>query len=108
MRWPWGVAGVWQVTGPRSAAWTLVVLLEQGAGGYIAVRSTGEVDAGGDTLDSPYSFTIVSPDGTVNASGQGMSYYSRLQVEPIEAVGTPLTGFPTWTPALPLDATPAS
>ena len=78
-----GVAGAWQATGPRSAAWTLVVLLEQGAGGYLAVRSTGEVDAGGDTLDSPYSFTLVSPDGTVVTSGQGMSRYSSLLIEPI-------------------------
>ena len=48
-----GVAGAWQVTGPRSAAWTLIQFVQEGAGGYVAVRSTGEVDAGGSTLDSP-------------------------------------------------------
>ncbi len=101
-----GVAGVWQATGPRSAAWTLVPFLQAGAGGYLAIRSTGEVDAGGNTLDSPYSFTIVAPDGTVVASGQGMSRYTRLQIEPIEAGGTPLTGFPTGEPGPP--ATPTT
>lgn len=103
-----GVAGVWEATGPRSAAWTLVPFIQAGAGGYLAIRSTGEVDEGGNTLDSPYSFTVVAPDGTVMASGQGMSRYTRLPIEPIEAGGTPLSGFPTWTPAPPTDATPTA
>ena len=103
-----GVAGAWQATGPRSAAWTLVAFIEQGAGGYLAVRSTGEVDEGGDTLDGPYSITFVGADGTVMASGEGMSHYRRLQIEPIEAAGTPLAGFPTWTPATPAAATPTT
>jgi hypothetical protein len=103
-----GVAGVWQATGPRSAAWTLVPFIEGGAGGYLAIRSTGEVDEGGNRLDSPYSFTVITPDGTVVASGQGMSRYTRLQVEPIEEGGKPLAGFPTWEPASPPDATPTS
>jgi hypothetical protein len=103
-----GVAGVWKATGPRSAAWTLVPFIQAGAGGYLAIRSTGEVDEGGNTLDSPYSFTVVAPDGTVMASGQGMSRYTRLQIEPIEAGGTPLAGFPTWEPAPPTAATPTA
>jgi hypothetical protein len=102
-----GVAGVWQATGPRSAAWTLVPLIDGGAGGYLAIRSTGEVAEEGNTLDSPYSSTVVTPDGTVVASGQGMSHYTRLQVEPIEEGGKPLAGFPTWELGSPPDATPA-
>jgi hypothetical protein len=103
-----GVAGAWHATGPRSAAWTLVQFVQAGAGGYVAVRSTGEVDAGGNSLDSPYSFTVVGPDGTVVASGQGRSRYYRLRIEPVEAGGTPLAGLPTWAPATPEAATPTT
>jgi hypothetical protein len=102
------VAGAWQATGPRSAAWTLVDFLTEGPAGYVVVRSTGEVNEGGNTLDSPYSVTVVGADGTVLPSGQGLSRYSRLPIEPIEAGGTPLAGFPTWTPAPAADATPTS
>jgi hypothetical protein len=101
-----GVAGAWQATGPRSAAWTLVLFPQDGPPGYLVVRSTGEVDEGGNTLDSPYSFTVVAADGTVLASGQGMSHYSRLPIEPIEAEGTPLAGMPTWEAAPSTAATP--
>ena len=103
-----GVAGAWRATGPRSAAWTLVVFPPDGPPGYLVVRSTGEVDAGGDALDSPYSFTLVGADGTVLASGRGMSRYSRLPIEPVEAEGAPLAGFPTWEPTPAAAATPAA
>jgi hypothetical protein len=73
----------------------------------LAIRSTGEVDEEGNTLDSPYSFAIVNPDGTMVASGEGMSRYTRLPVEPIEERGKPHAGFPTWEPAPP-DATPTA
>ena len=102
-----GVAGAWQATGPRSAAWTLVLFPQDGPPGYLVVRSTGEVDEGGNTLDSPYSFTVVAADGTVLASGQGMSRYSRLPIEPIEAEGTALVGMPTWEPEQAAAATPS-
>jgi hypothetical protein len=101
-----GVAGAWQATGPRSAAWTLVLFPQDGPPGYVVVRSTGEVDEGGNTLDSPYSFTVVAADGTVLASGQGLSRYRRLPIEPIKAEGTPLAGMPTWDAALSAAATP--
>jgi hypothetical protein len=102
-----GVAGAWRPTGPRSAEWTLVVFLDGGAGGYLAVRSIGEVDEGGNSLESPYSFTVVSTNGTVMASGEGLSHYSRLQIELMADGGKPLAGFPTWTPTAP-EATPTS
>ena len=101
-----GVAGAWRATGPRSAAWTLVAFLPEGPAGYVAVRSTGEVDAGGAALAGPHSFTVVLADGTVAASGRARSTATRLPIEPIEAEGTPLGGFPTWTPATPETATP--
>ena len=103
-----GVAGAWQATGPRSAAWTLVDFLTEGPAGYVVVRSTAEIDEGGDALAGPYSFTVVAADGTVLASGEASSTAVRLPIEPIEAGGTPLAGFPTWTPAPPADATPTS
>ena len=102
-----GVAGSWMATGPRSAAWTLVDFLD-GDGGYVVVRSTGDVDEGDNSLDSPYTFTVVGADGTVLASGPGMSRYTRLPIEPMEAGGTGLAGFPTWTPAPPTEGTPTS
>ena len=103
-----GVAGVWQATGPRSAAWTLVAFIQGGAGGYVAVRSTAEVDASGNALAGPHSFTIVAPDGTVITSGNANSTAIRLAVEPVEEGGKPLAGFPTWEPAPPADATPTT
>jgi hypothetical protein len=98
------VAGVWRATGPRSAEWTLVVLIQMGAGGYAAVRTAGELDEGDNTMDPFGSVTIVSPDGTVIATSRGHSHYNRLQVETIEDESKPLAGFPTWMP----EATPTS
>jgi hypothetical protein len=103
-----GVAGVWKATAARSAAWTLVPFIQGGAGGYVAVRSTAEVDASGNALAGPYSFTVVSPDGTVMTSGNADSTAIRMVVEPVEAGGKPIAGFPTWEPAPPPDATPAT
>lgn len=103
-----GVAGAWRATGPRSAAWTLIDFLTDGPAGYVVVRSTAEVDEGGDMLAGPYSFTVVGADGTVMASGQASSTAVRLPIEPVEAGGTPLAGIPTWEPAPPTAATPTT
>ncbi len=103
-----GVAGVWEATGPRSAAWTLVAFIEGGAGGYVAVRSIADVDESGNELAGPYSFTIIAPDGTVMTSGNASSTATRMSIEPVEEGGKPLAGFPTWEPAPPADATPAT
>jgi predicted lipoprotein len=100
-----GVAGVWEPTGPRSAAKTIIPFVDGGAGGYVVVRATWEVDAGGDTMSGPASVTVVAPDGTVVATSELSSRATRLRVDPIENGGTALAGFPTWTPAPP--ATPA-
>jgi hypothetical protein len=46
-----------------------------------------------------YSVTVTSPDGTViytEAGGQATA--TRLPIEPAEAMGSPLAGYPTWTP----------
>jgi hypothetical protein len=101
------VAGVWEPTGPQSAAMTIIPFIEEGNGGYGVVRATMEVDEGGDTMTGFSAITIVAPDGTVVASPEGSNgRATRLQVEPMENQGMGLTGFPTWTPAPP--ATPTS
>lgn len=102
-----GVAGVWEATGPRSGAWTLVVFLDGGNSGYLVVRSIGEVAEDGDSFSSvSYTYTIVAPDGTVIMSDQAESIYTRLKVEPVEMGGQPIAGFPTWEPTPP--ATPTA
>jgi hypothetical protein len=108
-----GVAGVWQATGPRTLNFTLVgitveTLAGGGAGSYAVIRGTGEVDDAGETLTGSASVTIVAADGTVLASLKGTNRAIRLHVEPEDAGGTPLAGFPAWTPATPTPATPTS
>jgi hypothetical protein len=102
-----GAAGAWQATGPRSAAWTLVGY-DQGSGGYFVVRTAAEVDDAGTSYAGLNTVTIVAPDGTVLAAMQGTPHGIRLQIEPVEAGGTPLAGFPTWTSAPAADATPTA
>ena len=103
-----GVAGVWEPTGPRSAAMTIIPFVDGGAGGYAVVRATWDVDEGGDTMSGPASVTVVTPDGTVVATDELTSRATRLRVDPMANGGTALTGFPTWTPAPPEDATPTA
>jgi hypothetical protein len=103
-----GAAGTWQATGPHSAAWTAIGLVDEGAGGYFALRTSAEIDDAGMNFAGTASVTIVAPDGTVvtTISGGPMSHGVRLQVEPVEAGGTALTGVPTWTPATPTPSSP--
>jgi hypothetical protein len=112
-----GAAGVWAATGPDTANFTLIAIFEQGmavtgqqtegGGSYFVVRGSLAVDAGGDTATATVSQTHVSPDGTVlDQLAEGTSTYLRLKVEPQDAVGQPLAGFPAWAPS-PV-ATPTS
>ncbi len=107
-------AGVWEATGPRTATLTLAgVFEEEGFGGNFFIRAEIEVDAAGEAFESPYTFTVVAADGTVLETGQDTARGTRLRVPAAEAVGTPLAGFPTWTPATPEaggpeEATPAA
>jgi hypothetical protein len=39
---------------------------------------------------------------------QGTARYTRFRIEPQDAVGQPLAGFPAWTPATPTPATPTT
>jgi hypothetical protein len=103
-----GGAGVWEATGPDTANFTLTgTIMELSA--YFVVRGSLTVDAGGGTATNSYSSTIVAADGTIMdqlTSAQDTAHYVRLRIEPQDAVGQPLAGFPAWTPATPTPATP--
>jgi len=103
-----GVAGVWEASGPQSAAMTIIPFTDGGAGGYQVVRATWEVDEGGDTMSGPASITFVAPDGSVTMAIEVNSNATRLKVDSMENGGQALAGFPTWTPAPPAEATPTS
>jgi hypothetical protein len=112
-----GAAGVWVATGERTADFTLIAIFEegmavtgqqtQGGGSYFVVRGSLAVDAGGDTATATVSQTHVAPDGTVlDQLAEGTSTYLRLKVEPQDAVGQPLAGFPAWAPPSATTPTP--
>jgi hypothetical protein len=96
-----GITGIgsWQPTGDRTANVTFVLPTnEPGFSGIIVIRAAGEVSADGATFTAPYSVTGVGADGSVVFSDQGQVTAVRLPVEPVDAAGTPIAGFPTWTP----------
>lgn len=102
-----GAAGVWTVTGPDTADFTLIAIFAETGGSYFVVRGSLAVDAAGDSATATISQTHVAPDGTVlDQMAQGSSNYLRLRVEPQDAVGQPLAGFPAWTSASVATPTP--
>ena len=102
-----GVNGVWESTGPNSAAMTIVPFAPDNTG-YQVVRATWEIDASGDSMSGPANVTVVTADGTVVQSIDINSTATRLKVDPMDNAGTALAGFPTWTPQPPAEATPSS
>lgn len=101
-----GGAGVWEATSPDTANFTLTGTITD-LSAYFLVRGSLVVDAGGGTATATYSSTIVAADGTTMDEltlAQGTARYVRLRIEPQDAVGQPLAGFPAWTP--PPAATP--
>jgi len=93
-----GAAGVWAATGERTADFTLIAIFAE-LDSYFLVRGTLEVDAAGDTATATASQTHVASDGTVlDQAEQTIGTYIRLRIEPSDAVGQPLAGFPAWTP----------
>jgi hypothetical protein len=104
-----GAAGAWQPTGSRSAAWTIAGYPDPALGpGYFVIRTTAEVDEAGTGYDGMASVTVVSPDGTVMGGFPTQPHGTRLPIEAVDLVGSPLSGFPTWVPEPPPDATPTS
>jgi hypothetical protein len=108
-----GVGGVWNPTGPRTWDFTLVgitveTLAGGGAGSYAVIRGSAEGDDVGDTISGIGSVTVVAADGTILFTREGPNTAMRVHVEPQDAKGMPITGFPEWTPAPPEAATPTS
>jgi len=102
-RW---VSGAWESADAATGTVTMAGVFAANGGGYAVVRGPHEVDESGNEWTCVCTFTVVTPDGTVVASGTATAHATRLPIEPADAVGMPLAGFPTWAPA-PADATPA-
>ena len=66
--------------------------------GSVVVRGTLEVAADGQRAGNSYSVTVTTPDGSVAFTDQADATATRLVIEPMDAMGTPLAGYPTWTP----------
>jgi hypothetical protein len=102
-----GHAGVWEASGPGTVLQTWLHVFAP-ANNYVVVTGTIELDGSGDGWTQAYSSMVVSADGTVVATGGGTVQARRLHIVLEDEMGTPLSVVPTWTPAPPDDATPAS
>ena len=82
--------GVWEATGERTAALTIVSpgMEEEGVfAGTFMVRASVEVDETGDSFTAQYTGEFVTPDGTKTGEyGPGSASATRIAVEPM---GTP-------------------
>jgi hypothetical protein len=105
-----GISGAWEATGPTTAAYTWVLILqEEDFAGYVVVGGAIEVAATGDAWTSTSADTTVAADGTVVATGiPSTATAKRLRVVAEGAAGTPLAEVPPWTPAPPEPGTPAA
>ncbi|MCA9863589.1 MAG: hypothetical protein R2853_15860 [Thermomicrobiales bacterium] len=104
-RW---VSGAWEAADDHTGTVTMMGVFDANGGGYVVLRGPHEVDESGNAWTCPCTFTVVSPDGTVLASGSATAHATRLPVETADAVGQTLPGVPVWTPAAPAEATPAA
>ena len=99
--------GTWEAVDDHTAMLTLVTVSDTGGvGSYVVVRGAHVVDATGDAWTCECTFTVVGADGTVLDSGLAPASAKRLPLQGPEAVGTPLSEVPTWTPRMPDAATP--
>ena len=99
-RW---VSGAWEAADDATGQVTMAGVFDANGGGYVVLRGAHEVDDTGDAWTCVCTFTVVAADGTVLDSGQATAHATRLPIEPVEAAGMPLAGFPTWSPALEAD-----
>lgn len=83
--------GVWEATGDRTAAVTLLFFLpskDAAFGGLGKVRATVVVDAAGDAFSAPYTLEFVAPDGSTSGElGPATATATRIRLEPM---GTPV------------------
>jgi hypothetical protein len=86
--------GVWEATGERTAALTIVSpgMEEEGVfAGTFVVRASVEVDETGDAFTAQYTGEFVTPDGTETGEyGPGTATGTRIEVEPMGTPAGPL------------------
>lgn len=101
--------GTWRPTGDRTAAFTMLLLVSDADfAASVQINVTVEIDATGDAGTGDYSYTAVLADGTVVDAGTGSVTVVRMPVQGLDAVGTPMAGFPTWTPNQDENGPPAA
>lgn len=84
------IAGVWESTGPSSAAVTLRFPIPDGSEGTL--RGVVEVSEDGMTYTATYTVELVGADGTSDGQlGPGSGTGSRITVEPM---GSPVAPIP--------------
>ena len=79
--------GVWAATGERTVAVTVKrVLYDEQANptGVLTVRSNGELDPSGTTSTFGWRYDVHSFDGALLLSAEGVSYGTRIQLEPLD------------------------
>ena len=89
--------GVWAATGERTADLTVVFqdidLASAGAApGTLTVRAAVAADATGNALTARVAITERGPEGAVQFADDFMAMASRLTVEPLVPLGTPIAG----------------
>jgi hypothetical protein len=87
--------GVWQPTGPTTAATTWVGLVSDGEGNFLAiVTDSVEATLGADenSWHGSYSAVVADPDGNVLYVGRATVQAARITVQPL---ATPVAGTPT-------------
>jgi hypothetical protein len=91
--------GVWQATGENSADLTYVFQdidpePATTAAGTVTVRQSVTVDETGNSFTAPLTVEVRIPDGTVVFTARYTARGTRLEVEPMAPLGTPVRGTP--------------
>jgi hypothetical protein len=91
--------GVWQATGERTADLTYVFQdidpePATTAAGTVTVRQSVTVDETGNSFTAPLTVEVRIPDGTVVFTARYTARGTRLEVEPMAPLGTPVRGTP--------------
>jgi hypothetical protein len=85
--------GVWEPTGPSTAAMTWIGFVSDGEGNFLATATDSveaTLDAGGTAWRGAYSATVADPSGEILFVGGGTVEATRITVQPLATpVGTP-------------------
>ncbi len=91
--------GVWEPTGERTADLTILFAdVDPTEAGFMrgtsTIRASVEVDQAGNAITAPYTFQVAGLDGAVLAEGMLTATGTRIDVEPMIPLGTPVAGTP--------------